>query len=76
MKKRLKDPMHELTATERTIVAMVANGDTNREISNELGLSPRTIETYRLRLMRKLNLRGTAGLVKFALRQNLTTLDG
>ena len=76
MKKTSRGPVPGLTETELAIVAKVANGDTNREISDALGLSTRTIETYRLRLMRKLNVRGTAGLVKFALRQNLTTLEG
>ncbi|HEX9397490.1 MAG TPA: LuxR C-terminal-related transcriptional regulator [Burkholderiales bacterium] len=64
-----------LTATEREIVKAVAAGRRNAEVAAALGLSPRTVETYRGRIMRKLRIDNLPTLVKFAIRQGLTTLD-
>ena len=64
-----------LTATERNILKLVSEGSSNPEIAAIIGLSPRTVETYRLRLMRKLQIENLPALVKFAIRQGITTLD-
>ncbi|RDE10130.1 LuxR family transcriptional regulator [Pelagibacterium lacus] len=53
----------ELTPRQRQIVTLIAQGKTNAEIGAELGLSPRSAETHRYRLIRKLGLRNTAELV-------------
>lgn len=55
-----------LTPREREVLAGVVNGDTNREIAAALGISPRTVETHRESLMRKLGIRTVAGLTRFA----------
>lgn len=64
-----------LTATERNILKLVSEGSSNPEIAAIIGLSPRTVETYRLRLMRKLQIDNLPALVKFAVREGITTLD-
>lgn len=64
-----------LTENERHIMRLAANGYTNGGIARTLGLSPRTVETYRLRLMHKLGLAHFAALVKYAIRHAFTTLE-
>lgn len=64
-----------LTDTEREIVRLVADGKTNLEVAAILSLSPRTVETYRLRLMRKLGIEGMSSLVKYAIRHGIVSLD-
>lgn len=60
-------PIHaegaSLTARQRQIVALIAQGKTSGEIASETGLSPRTVETHRLRIMRALGLKNAAELV-------------
>lgn len=63
-----------LTARERTVLRMIGEGDSNRRIAERLGVSARTVDTHRLRLMRKLGIHKTAGLVRFAIREGLVTL--
>jgi DNA-binding NarL/FixJ family response regulator len=57
-----------LTARERVIVQLVAEGHGNKDMSEILSLSIKTIETHRAAVMRKLNLKSTAALVRFAIR--------
>jgi DNA-binding NarL/FixJ family response regulator len=64
-----------LTPRERDVLRLVVDGKSNIESAATLGLSPRSVETYRLRLMQKLGLRNLASLVKFAIRHGLTTLE-
>lgn len=64
-----------LNPRERDILRLVAEGRTNAQIGTTLGLSTRTVETYRLRLMEKLNIHDVAALVKFALRHGITALE-
>jgi DNA-binding NarL/FixJ family response regulator len=64
-----------LTESERHIVRLAASGYTNGRIARALGLSPRTVETYRLRLMHKLGLDHFAALVKYAIRHGLADLE-
>ncbi|HUK05112.1 MAG TPA: response regulator transcription factor [Burkholderiales bacterium] len=67
--------VESLTATERQIVKLVAEGESNPAVAKILGLSPRTVETYRLRLMRKLSIDNLASLVRYAIRNGITPLD-
>ena len=60
---------------ERDVVRLVAEGKSNAEAAATLGLSPRSVETYRLRLMQKLSLNDLPSLVKFAIRHGITTLE-
>lgn len=56
-----------LTPREREVLIGVAAGETSRAIAARLGLSPRTVESYREDLARKLDIRSVAGLVRFAM---------
>jgi two-component system response regulator NreC len=60
-----------LSEREKEVLRLVALGDTNREIAERLFLSVRTVETYRARLMEKLNLKSRGELVRYALRKGL-----
>jgi two-component system NarL family response regulator len=64
-----------LTTTERNILKLVAEGKSNSQVAATIGLSPRTVETYRLRLMRKLGFENLPALVKYAIRHEIITLD-
>jgi DNA-binding NarL/FixJ family response regulator len=64
-----------LTETERKILQLTVEGKSNTEMAAILSLSHRTVETYRLIMMRKLGLRGLPALVKFAIRHGITTVD-
>lgn len=57
----------QLTRREREVLIGVAAGKTNKEMAALLGLSPRTVESYRESLIRKLGIPSVAGLTKFAL---------
>jgi DNA-binding NarL/FixJ family response regulator len=57
----------QLTQRERQVLTGIAEGHTNKEIAASLGLSPRTVESYRESLIRKLGIPSVAGLTKFAL---------
>jgi DNA-binding NarL/FixJ family response regulator len=54
---------------------LIAEGQSNKEIANSLGIGVRTIETHRERIMRRLNIRSVAGLTKFAIANGLVTLE-
>ena len=57
------------------MLRLVVEGKSNIESAAALGLSPRSVETYRLRLMQKLGLSDLPSLVKFAIRHGITTLE-
>lgn len=63
--------LDSLTARERQVLVMVAQGHTNRSIAAQLEISPRTVETHRERVMAKLRIRTVAGLTRFVLEQGL-----
>jgi DNA-binding NarL/FixJ family response regulator len=58
--------LESLTPAERRILKLVASDRTSKEIADELGLSPRTVETHRLNICQKLEIHGVHALVKFA----------
>jgi DNA-binding NarL/FixJ family response regulator len=60
-----------LTGREQTILCRISRGETNDEIAADLGLSRRTVDTHRQRLMQKLGLHRAAQLVRFAVREGL-----
>lgn len=60
-----------LTTREREVLRGIARGLTNKDIATQLGISPRTVETHRESLMRKLGIRHVAGLTKLALETGL-----
>jgi DNA-binding NarL/FixJ family response regulator len=63
--------VESLTVREVEVLLRIANGRTNREIGEELGISPRTVETHRERVMTKLRIRTVAGLTRFVVEQGL-----
>jgi two-component system response regulator NreC len=64
-----------LTPREREVLRLTAEGFTGQEIADQLVLSPKTVDTYRQRLMEKLNLHHRSELVKYALRKGLLQPD-
>ena len=64
-----------LSPRERQILLMVAQGCTSNAIGEALHLSPKSVDTYRSRLMKKLGLNDIPALVKWALREGLISLD-
>lgn len=64
-----------LTAREREVLQMIAEGRNTKEIGTTLGISPRTVEVHRKNLMDKLNLHSVAELTRFALREGLVGPD-
>jgi len=61
-----------LTQRERQILALIAQGQANKNIGSKLKISIRTVETHRSRLIQKLNIKTAAGLVKYAIAKGLT----
>ena len=68
-------PVDRLSNREREILQLVVEGKSSQEIADALFLSIKTVETYRSRLMQKLEIRNLPELVKFAIRHGLTKLD-
>jgi len=68
-------PVSKLTGREREVLALIAEGHSNKEVACKLSLSVRTVETHRERVMRKLEIRNAAGLTKFAIAHGLVSLD-
>jgi len=62
-----KSPVDALSEREREVLRQVARGYTNQQIAGDIGLSVKTVESYRARLMRKLGLKERADLVRVAL---------
>jgi DNA-binding NarL/FixJ family response regulator len=60
-----------LTSRERLVVQLIAEGHSNKQMSDILNLSVKTIETHRAAAMRKLNLTSTAAMVRYAVRNKL-----
>ena len=72
-RRSVANPVDLLTAREREVLVMIAEGKTNKEIATALNLSIYTVESYRGSLMEKLNLHNTGDIVRFALRNGLIT---
>ena len=67
-----KSPLERLSARERQVLQLVVEGRSSAEIGRLINLSPKTVETYRSRLMRKLGVENLAHLVRFAIEHSLT----
>lgn len=65
------EPLARLSEREREVLRLIALGHTNKEIAEMLYLSVKTVETYKARLMEKLELKTRAALVRFALKHKL-----
>jgi DNA-binding NarL/FixJ family response regulator len=69
------DPLLRLSSRERQVLQMLAEGHSIANIAETLSLSPKTVETYRARMMEKLGISDFASLVRFAIQHGLTSLD-
>jgi DNA-binding NarL/FixJ family response regulator len=69
------DEFDGLSPRERQVLQLTAEGFSSREIGEKISLSPKSVETYRTRLMEKLNLAGRPSLVRYALNKGLLKPD-
>lgn len=69
------DPLAKLSTRERHVLQMLAEGHSVAAIAAAIALSPKTVETYRSRMMNKLDIHDLAGLVRFAVAQGVVTVD-
>ncbi len=68
-------PLERLSRRERQILQLVAEGKSSAEVAAMLFLSPKTVDTYRSRMMHKLGVTDLPGLVKFAIQHGVIQLD-
>ncbi|MBA2592279.1 MAG: response regulator transcription factor [Pseudomonadota bacterium] len=71
----LQDPLECLSSRERQVLQMLAEGRSVFDIACTLSLSPKTVETYRARMMDKLAIQDLAGLIKFAIQQGIVSFE-
>jgi DNA-binding NarL/FixJ family response regulator len=64
-----------LSPREREVLQLVVEGKSSAEVAVTIHLSPKTVETYRSRLMHKLGISDLPSLVRFAIQHGLTSLD-
>jgi DNA-binding NarL/FixJ family response regulator len=69
------DLYETLTAREREVLQLAAQSCNNADIASRLSISPRTVESYRTNVMRKLGLRTQADLIRYALRHGILQVD-
>jgi DNA-binding NarL/FixJ family response regulator len=79
---RLKNPQTRaagneipITRREREVLRLISEGATSKEIAQKLGISPKTAQAHRENIKDKLNLRSTAGIVRYAIKHKLIKLD-
>ncbi len=70
-----QEPYDQLSAREREIFQLIAEGHTSREIADMLFLSQRTVQGHRVKIMEKLNLHNRTELIKYAMRKGVVSLD-
>ena len=70
-----KDGVKDSIISEREteILTMISNGSTNKEVADHLAISSRTVESHRRNIIKKLNLKNTAGMIKYAYDNNLVS---
>ncbi len=73
--RREADPLSALSSREKEVFFSLVNGRKAKDIADLLEISPKTVDTYRASLMRKLNINNLADLVKFAIERNLTDTE-
>lgn len=69
------DSLGRLTPRQREVLQLVAEGASTKEIARRLGVSVKTVETYRAQLMDALDIRDVAGLTRYAIRKGLVSSD-
>jgi DNA-binding NarL/FixJ family response regulator len=73
LEKSSKNPVELLSKREFEILALIASGKAYKEIASKLNLSPKTVSTYRTRILEKLNLTNTSQLLRFAFEHQITS---
>jgi len=73
--KKGKGETDKLTNREKEVLQLIAEGYTNNEIANLMGISVKTVETHRAHVMSKLDIHDVAGLIKYAIKKGLVVLD-
>lgn len=71
--KNNQDPIEQLSKRELEVLVLIADGKTYKEMAETLDLSPKTISTYRTRILEKLNLTSTSQLLRFAYENNVSS---
>ena len=71
----IPDPLEPLTPRHREVLQLIAEGNTNKDISGRLGISLKTVDAHRTELMARLDIHDVAGLVRYAIRAGLVTPD-
>jgi DNA-binding NarL/FixJ family response regulator len=66
---------NDLTKREQEVLALVARGKSNQEVADELFISIKTVDTHKSHILDKLGLKNTAELVRYAIKNNLISLD-
>ena len=69
------DPLSSLTARQREILQLIAEGKSTKEIAAALAVGIKTVETHRAKLMERLDIHDVAGLVRFAIRSGMISPD-
>jgi DNA-binding NarL/FixJ family response regulator len=67
-------PLERLSPRERQVMKLIVDGHSSSEVAALLGVSPKSVDTYRSRMMAKLGIEDLPGLVKFAIRHGVTTV--
>ncbi len=70
------DPFASLSPREKEVMQLIAEGYTNIEIGKMLFISDKTVDKHRVKLMKKLNVRNVAGLVRLAIKYRLVDIEG
>ncbi|MCK9228100.1 MAG: response regulator transcription factor [Syntrophorhabdaceae bacterium] len=70
-----ESPFARLSRREREVLQLLVEGKTGTEIAREVFLSPKTVDTYRRRIMTKLGVKGMPALIRFAIQNGLTGTD-
>jgi two-component system response regulator NreC len=73
LKRGVEDTYELLTAREREVLHLLAEGRSNKEVASILELSPYTVETHRSNILQKLNLKGTPELILYAVRKGVVS---
>jgi len=69
------NPLERLSGRERQVLQLIVEGRTSAEVAERLNLSPKSVDTYRSRLMAKLGIEDLPALVKFAIRHGITSME-
>lgn len=74
-KRQIHSPLEKLSQREREVLQLTVEGHSSAAIAERMALSPKTVETYRSRLMGKLNVHDLPELVRFAIKHGITPID-